>query len=261
MTTLSRQLGRRINWSGTAVIVVAIVSWQALAGPGPLGSIQSLPTPTEVIGGFEAGLGVGKLLVDTGYTLFVVLVSSMIAITAGLLLGLLLGLSSRFEALTGSSFDVLRTIPLVALMPVALLIWGAEARTEIIVSSVAATWPMLVNTAGGVASVHPRLHEVGRMFKFSRSRTVCRVVLPAALPQVLVGARLAIVTALVAAIVAEMIVSPSGLGWALIEAQHALQPGRMWAVLVTCGVVGVALNIVLTAAVERFGGSSMRRTR
>lgn len=245
----------KINWSGITVVVIVLVVWQLLGNFGPLREVASLPTPLEIFGGLMELVESGRLVKDTLYTVFVVLVSSFIGIISGTTLGLAIGLVRWFDVFFSSTFDVLRTIPIVALMPVALLLWGAEARTEIIIASVAATWPMLVNAAGGIRTVHPRLHEVGRMFRFSKWRTLTRLLIPAAMPQLLVGGRLAVVTSLVAAIVAEMIISPSGLGWALMETQYALQTAQMWAVVLVSGIFGYVLNMVLTYGIERIHGS------
>lgn len=251
----ARAVIRSVNPLGLSVIVLVVLLWQGATSIGPLAARGSFPAPSEVWHGLTDLAADGGLWSSILHTLQVVAVSSAIAIVVGGAIGLTLGLSGTAQLFFGSTIDVLRTIPMIALMPVALLIWGPEARTEIIVSSVAAAWPMVVNARGGVLAIHPRLHDVGATFQFSRGRTIRHLIIPAAVPQLLVGARLAIVTALVAAIIAEMVITPAGLGWDLVHAQLGLQTGRMWAAAAVCAVLGVALNRVLIFAVTRVYGT------
>ncbi|GAA4474843.1 ABC transporter permease [Rhodococcus olei] len=243
---------RFVNLPGIAAIVAAICLWQLAASVGPASDLESFPSPAEVASGLGEMVTEGSLFGALQHTIVVTVIASAIGISAGALIGVLLGLVPPIRLFAGSTFDVLRTIPMVALMPVALLLWGVGAKTEIIVASVATTWPMLVNATGGITGVHPRLREVGRVFQFSSAKTVRRLILPAAAPQLLVGARLAVVTALIAAIVAEMLVSPNGLGWALVSEQNSLQYARMWGIVVVCGIVGYLLNLLLVTAMHRF---------
>ena len=237
---------RNLNLLGTAVIGLVIGLWEVAARWGPLADLDALPSPGEIVAAFGELLSDGSLIPAVVHTLWIALLAAVVAISAGTVLGLLLGASSAFRLVTQSSFDVLRTIPAVSIMPVLLLLLGPEPRTEIIAGSIAATWPMLVNAADGVRSVHPRLAEVGQVFGFSRTRVAVRLTLPAVVPNLLVGARLAVVTALLATLLAEMISVPTGLGWALISAQNAIQMAQMWVVVVVCGWIGWLLSIALT---------------
>lgn len=242
---------RRINVLGIGVILLVVALWQLLASVGPLADFHSVPSPVEVVTGFRELIQTDSLVPPVLHTIGVALTAAAIGVFAGGLFGLLLGLWPGFRLLTGSSFDVLRTIPVVSIMPVLLLVLGAEMRTEVIVGAIASTWPMLVNTTDGVRSLHPRLGEVGRMFGFSRAKSVWRLTVPAIVPSLLVGARLAAVTALIATIVAEMIIVPSGIGWSLITAQNSLQISQEWALVVVCGWLGWIFNVGLTAVVNR----------
>jgi ABC-type nitrate/sulfonate/bicarbonate transport system permease component len=222
-----------------------------------------LPAPDAIAGALADLARSGTLTSDIGHTVGVTLVASVIAIALGTALGMAVGLIAAIRTYFLASFDALRTVPTVALMPVALLIWGSAAKTEIIVAVYAATWPILINTIGGVQSVHPRMRDVARSFRLSRAETLRKIVVPAAMPAILVGARLSVVVALVVAMVAEMMVSSEGLGWGLVQSQQALQPATMWAYAVVCGVLGYLLNVVLVQAVRLAlpgGGAWLRST-
>jgi ABC-type nitrate/sulfonate/bicarbonate transport system permease component len=235
---------------GAGVVLLAIAGWEALVRLGIL-HYDYLPAPTNVLGGFGDLLASGALLTDIGHTLGVALLSAAIAIAVGAPLGAAIGLVPAFRALTNSSVDVLRSLPVIALIPVAILVWGPEFRTEVLVATYAATWPVLVNMAAGVQAVHPRLDDVARTFQLSPLQRLRKIVLPVATPSLLVGSRLAVVTALVVAIVAEMLANPQGVGWGLMRAEQGLRAERMWAYAVTSGILGFVVNAVLVYAVGR----------
>jgi sulfonate transport system permease protein len=247
--TVSR-VRRALNPTGVAVVVCAIGLWQLLVVTNVL-DFSFLPAASEVATSLVDLAKSGDLASDVGHTLWVTLVASAIAMVVGVALGLAVGLVPVVRTYSMASIDFLRTLPVTAMIPAVLLIWGPTARAEIIAATYAATWQILVNTAGGVRSVHPRLRDVARTFQLSRGETVRKVIIPAAMPAILVGARLAIVTALVVAIVAEILINPEGIGWGLVEGQQALQPAITWAYAVVAGVLGYLLNALLVWGVRR----------
>jgi ABC-type nitrate/sulfonate/bicarbonate transport system permease component len=246
---VTRRFLSAFNPLGCLVVVAVIGLWQLLVDAGVL-EFDYLPPPTKVFDALTDLIASGDMSAAVGHTLLATLQAAVIAIVLGSMLGAAVGLLPAVERFFMATFDVLRTVPVVALMPVALLVWGPAAKTEIIVAVYAAVWPMLVNAAGGVRAVHPRLRDVARTFKLSKRATVTKIILPAAMPALLVGARLSVVTALVVTIVAEMLVNSQGLGWALIQSQDALQPAQMWAYAVVCGIIGYLLNLALLQLVR-----------
>ena len=238
-----------VNLSGLLVPLVAIAGWQMLVSTKLL-DYEYLPAPSEVVTALVVLVKSGELVADLAHTLGVALLAAAITLTLGGALGLAIGLLPTLRRYVIASIDFLRTIPAVALVPVAVLTLGPAVTTELILAVYAALWPIVLNTAGGVAAVHPRQYDVARMFHFSPATTVRKIVIPAAVPAWLVGARLAAVIGLLVAIVAEMIMYPRGLGGGLIESLNALAPARMWAYALVCGVVGFLLNAGLRRAVR-----------
>ena len=160
----------------------------------------------------------------------------------GVPLGLALGFSSLARRYLLASIEVLRPLPGIAFAPVALLLFGFSLKTELVVTILPSVWPILINTMGGVANVHARLIDVGRTLRLGRAEIVRRLLLPAALPSILVGARVSLGLALVLSIVAEMVGNPEGLGYGIVREQQALNPAAMFAYIVLVGVIGLALN-------------------
>ena len=236
-----------MNLSGLLVPVAAITVWQLLKSSHVL-DYEYLPSPGEVVAALVVLVQSGELVDAIAHTLGVTLLATGITLTLGGALGLAIGLVPTLRRYAMASIDFLRTIPAVALVPVALLTFGPIVPTELILAVYAALWPIVLNTAAGVAAIHPRQYDVARMLHLSPAATVRKIVIPAVVPAWLVGARLAAVIGLLVAIVAEMIMYPRGLGGGLIESLNALAPARMWAYALVCGVIGFALNAALRHA-------------
>lgn len=234
-------------------------TWQLAVAAG-LVDLDYLPAPDAIIAAFAVLVGTGELAADLAHTVTVVLVATAAALALGGPVGFAIGLRSRVRTHVMASVDFLRSIPAVALVPVAVLIFGPGATTELVLATYAATWPILVNTVGGVAAVPPRLHDVARMLRLPPAATLRKIVIPAAVPACLVGARIAAMTALLVAVLTEMIISVRGLGGGLVESLLALDPARMWAYALVCGIVGALLNAALRRLVRHgLPGSTANR--
>ncbi len=226
------------------VPVAVLVTWQLLTSAGVL-DLEFLPPPVEIGRALAVEVMDGELPVDLAHTVAVVLIATAVAGVVGGGLGVALGLVPALRIHVAASFDFLRTIPAIALMPIALLLLGPGPSTELLLAAYAATWPVLVTTAGGVAGVPDRLRDVARTLRLSAARTVGRIVVPAAAASWLAGARVAAIVALHVTVVAEMVMSPAGLGGGLVESLQGLNPPRMWAYVVVCGLVGILLQGLL----------------
>ena len=240
---------RRINYSGIAVIAAVLLVWQVAVGTKTV-DFQYLPTPLQISGALRELIANGALGAKVAQTMSVTFISSLLAIAAGVLLGLLTGLVPLVGAWTSGTVNALRAIPTVVLMPVALLYWGPSVKAEVVVAAIAGMWPMLISTSGGVQHVHPRLFDVADNFRLSSAEKIRKIVLPAAAPEMLVGARLCVISCLVVAVIGEIIISSRGLGWAIYSAQNALQPDIMWAYAFVCALLGYLLNIALIRGVR-----------
>ncbi len=249
-----------INLSGIVTILLCLAFWELVVRSG-LAQYEYLPAPSAIAFGFVDIVRSGQLATDLLLTLQSVLIGWAVAMVIGVTLGVLLGASPLLQRYSLASIEVLRPMPGIAFVPVALLLFGFSLQMELMVIILPALWPVLVNTMGAVMGVHPRLYEVGRTLRLSRGAILRKIVLPAALPGILVGARLSMTLALVLAIVAEMVGNPNGLGYAVVREQQALQPDRMFAYVMAIGVLGVVLNAILTGAVARLFPAAFARLR
>jgi len=184
----------------------------------------------------------GELFSQALHTVESILIGWTVAAAIGIGLGLALGLSPLLRRWSLASFEVLRPLPAIAFLPLALLLVKFSLTTELVLMIYASVWPVFINTMGGVMGVTSRLYDVSRTLRLSRMQTLVKVIVPAAAPAIVTGCRLSMGLTLVMAIVAEMIANPHGLGYAVISELQAMQPQRMFAYVLFIGMLSIALN-------------------
>lgn len=237
---------RRVNWYGLGTAAAILILWQA-AVEGGLTTATYIVAPTEIVTAFSDEVSTGEMQRNVLHTLSAVLVGWGLAMVVGIGLGALLGLFAGARSYGLPSVDMLRSLPTVALVPPAVLIFGFSLSMEVAVIAYASVWPIAINAMGGIMRVPRELHDVARAFRLSKLKTAASVIVPAAMPSILVGARLGLATAVILAVIAEMVGNPTGLGYAMIFAQNALNPAGMFAYIVAIGLMGLLLNAALVA--------------
>ena len=241
-------------WRGWVLPLVLLAAAEAA-----LHGVQSdsIAAPSQVARSLFAAMADGSLWRESAQTLLAALGGLAIGGALGVALGVWLGLSIRAAAGASLTIELLRPIPSVALIPVALLIFGFGYRLELFVVAFTCFFPMLILTQAAVRQVEPRLLEVSRVLAFSPLQQALKIVLPAALPRVFVAFRLGVGIALVVAVTAEIASNPQGLGYALVAAQQGLAPDRMLAILLWVGLLGWCLSAGLAALERRLFGAHL----
>jgi ABC-type nitrate/sulfonate/bicarbonate transport system permease component len=150
----------------------------------------------------------------------------LLASALGVALGVLIGISAMARAWLQPTLEFIRPLPASAVMPLAISIFGLSGGMVLAVVAFGAMWPVLLATAHGLASVHPRLREVAQALQLSRADVVWKIGLPNALPDILAGMRLSMTVSLIVSVVGEMIASQPGLGQAPAHRQFRQFPRR-----------------------------------
>src|SRR5215218_8411817 len=176
----------RINGPGLLTVLVCLLAWEVVIRAA-LVQYDYLPAPSAIAAGLAELVTTGQLAADVGHTLLAVFLGWVLAVTVGISLGMMMGLSPTLRVYLLASVEVLRPLPGIAFVPVALLLFGFSLRTELVVVVLPALWPVLVNVMGGITGVHQRLFDVGATFRLPRMTLVLKILLPAALPSILVG--------------------------------------------------------------------------
>jgi ABC-type nitrate/sulfonate/bicarbonate transport system permease component len=173
-----------------------------------------------------------------------------IAVTAGVVLGLVIGSVGFLRAATSSTIEFLRPIPSVALIPLAVLLFGTGMRSTLLLVVYASFWQVLVQVLYGAQDVDPVAVDTARSYGLGAMSRVRHVTWPTALPYVMTGVRLAAAVALVLAITGELIIGSPGLGREIGVARSSGLVAPMYALVIVTGMLGVAVN-VLARLLER----------
>lgn len=173
-----------------------------------------------------------------------------IAVVLAVVLGVVIGASRVMRVMTASTIAFLRPIPSVALVPLAVLLYGTGREATLILVVYAAFWPVLVQVISGVQDVDPALRTTARALRLRPASYLRTVLWPSALPSVMTGLRLAATVALVLTITGELLIGTPGLGAAIELARSSGRAGAVVSLVVLTGLLGVAINHGV-AAVER----------
>ncbi|WP_280460043.1 ABC transporter permease [Nocardia carnea] len=173
-----------------------------------------------------------------------------LAAVLGVVGGIAMGSSERLRRDVRPATEFLRATPVVALVPIALVLFGPGTRMEVTMIAFAAAWPILVATTDGVRAADEVMLDTARVFGTTARGRLLRIALPSALPQVMGGVRIAVAVAVATMIVTNMVGSSAGLGYFVISAQQSFNLTETWAGLLMIGIVGCVTTSAV-AVVER----------
>ena len=165
-----------------------------------------------------------------------------IAVLVGVSLGLLLGTVDWLERAVRPLIEFLRATPGIALLPIMMLILGLGTSMKVAIIALVTTWPILLNTIDGVRSVEPVLRDVARSYRLSTGHRLRYIVLPTAGPQIFAGARTALAIGVVAMVISEMVGTPGGIGYFILNSQREFNIAAMWTGIIALGILGYLLN-------------------
>jgi NitT/TauT family transport system permease protein len=177
----------------------------------------------------------------------------VIAIAVAVPLGLLLGSSRRAWLAGTAAIEFLRPIPSVALIPLAIILWGTGPDMTIRLIVYASIWPILFNTIYGMREVDPIAKDTARAFGYSRLEVLSQVSLPSASPFIYTGIRIAAAIALIVAVSTELIAGGSdGIGtWMLVRSQSGTDREFVYAGTVVAGLLGLVVNAFMVLGERR----------
>ncbi|HUB80943.1 MAG TPA: ABC transporter permease [Bryobacteraceae bacterium] len=202
------------------------------------------PSPMAVERGVAELLHKGVMWAYIGDSLRRVALGFLAAAAAGIPLGLTLGWYPRANQVVNPTLQILRPISPIAWIPVAILMFGVGELTPVFLIFLAAVFPIVLSCVSGVANVPAIYRRAGRNFGLSAPQLLARVVFPAALPQILIGLRIALGIAWLVMVAAEMIAVDSGLGYLVIDSRNS---GKRYdlvvAAMLAIGLIGLALDL------------------
>jgi ABC-type nitrate/sulfonate/bicarbonate transport system permease component len=213
-------------------------------------SADYLPPTSRIAVALADEMGTAAFWTALGDTLTAWALGLTIATVAGVLVGVAIGAVPVLRAATASTVEFLRPIPSVALIPIAVLLYGTSLRSSLLLIVYAAFWQVLVQVVAGVHDVDPVAAETARSYRLGPWYRIRYLLWPTALPYVFTGVRLAAAVALVLAITAELVIGAPGLGAQIAVAQTSNAIPLLYALILVTGLLGVAINL-LARALER----------
>ncbi|NVM87860.1 NitT/TauT family transport system permease protein [Variovorax sp. SG517] len=244
---LARSLGRVAERGIGIVLFLAL--WEALPRLGIVSDAYLSP-PSAVLASIVQLLENGQLWKHVAASLQRSLWGLVLASVAGVVLGLLVGGFRRLAAIVDPVLQLFRQTSAFALFPVFILFLGIGELSKVAIIFWASFWPVLLSTVGGVKQVDRLLVNSALSMGASRRFVFFKVVLPASLPSIFTGVRLAGAYSITALVAAEMIGAHSGLGFLTLNSQETFQIPTMYAGILLLATLGLLLNYLL-ALLER----------
>jgi ABC-type nitrate/sulfonate/bicarbonate transport system permease component len=210
-----------------------------------------LPGPDRAWSALLRGFSGGDLWEKLDGTLWHMALGWLLASLAGVIMGALIGSSRPMRSYLAPTLEFLRPLPVSAIIPVAIALFGLTQSMALFVIAFGAIWPTLLATVHGFAAVEPRLYEVARVLHLSRLAVIFKIALPSASPDILSGMRLSLTVALILSVVCEMLAGLDGLGhWVLLSAR-SFRSADLFAGVILLGAVGYATALMMSAVERR----------
>jgi NitT/TauT family transport system permease protein len=226
-------------------LVVIIVIWQAYADLFHISRIV-LPSPSDIL--YASWRNFGLLLQETWPTFFESVCGFVLALVIGIPMAVCVANSRLLNLSLYPILIATQSVPKVAIAPIILVWFGLGMESKLAIAFLVAFFPIVVDTATGLQETPPGLIELGRSLRASAWQMFWKVQLPAALPFIFSGAKVAVTLAVIGAVIGEFVGSVNGLGNLLLSANAQLNGPLAWAALVWLSVLGILLFIAVVAA-------------
>lgn len=232
---------------GPAVVIAA---WWTMSRWSPV-TASVVPSPPSVLAALAGQLVSGALLEHVASSLGRSFLGYVTAAVVGVPLGVLMGVSPIARAVLGPPVELLRPVSSIAWIPLAILWFGIGLTSVAFVTFIVCVFIVLLNTMSGAMTTDRDLLNVARTLGAGRRLVLQKVVVPSALPAILLGLRVALAGAWGGVVVTEMIASQNGIGYMIHHAQITFQPGLVVGGMFVIGAVGYALNRLFLTVEQR----------
>lgn len=233
---------RLLPWIGTALVLGA---FELIGQSGILFSSDYIPTLTEIVRALAELVGSADFWRALSQTVVVAAAGFLLGAVVGIPLGIAIGVMPIAYRSVRLVIEFLRPVPAIAILPLAVLLFGTGAKMMIYVVAFGSFFPLLFQSLYGVQDVDPVARDTGRAYGLSARQRFVYISVPSATPYVATGVRLSATLALVITVGQELLVGSSGLGYAINEARYASDIPKLYALLVAIGLVGLTLTVGL----------------
>ncbi len=243
-----------------AIAITLISLWELAAQSGVMSPLLA-PAPSTVVKTLYDLISSGEIAPHVIATLTRVLLGLLIGGTAGITMGILMGTMPRVRAVADPFVSAFHPLPKIAILPVVMTLLGLGDTSRVAVISIGVFFPMMINTLGGVTQISRTHLDVARNYGASGWKLFSRVMLPASLPMMFAGFRIALNLALLVAISIEIAAASTGLGALIWMSWEVLRIDVLYAALAVIMALGVSFNLVVRALTRRLVPWSGERRR
>lgn len=244
---------RRRPWLialGAVLPLLLLGAWQLISA-FQLVPAYRLPSPASVWLAAVDLSNRGLLWSDIGISVQRVLIGFVIGAVVGLILGSIVGLSRVASAFFAPTIGAFRAVPSLAWVPLLVLYLGITEDSKVTLIAIGALFPVYTTVAGALRHVDPQLVELGQAYGLGRFQLLRQVQLPAVVPSIVSGLRLALAQSWLFLVAAELIASAMGLGFRLLDSQQNGRIDRMFLVIILLGILGKTTD-ALIGLLERY---------
>jgi sulfonate transport system permease protein len=244
---MAMQKNRRLWYSGMRLFLYLIlpisilVVWQALYSIGFINPV-ALPPPAKVGKALWELLANGKLLKHILISILRVLEGFGLASLAGVSLGVIIGLSRTMDRVTDLLIQLLKPIPPIAWIPLAIIWFGIGEPSKIYIIFLGAFFPIIVNVIDGIRHIDNKLIEVAKMLEVPRKRFIWQLIMPGTLSSIMTGLRVGLGVAWMCVVAAELIAASAGIGYLIDDARQLSQPEVVIVGMFTIGIIGKLMD-------------------
>lgn len=245
MTTQRGVISRLPSGMISSALAIGLITiWEVMARNGLISPLLA-PAPSAVAVALVDEFSTGEMVVHLAATVYRVVAGILIGGSAGVVLGLAMGAYRRFRDIADPFVSALYPLPKIAILPLVMALLGIGDASRIAVVSLAAFFPMMISTMNGVRQISPTHLDVARNYGAAGSRLFTRVVLPASLPMVMSGLRIALNSALHVTIAIEIAGATIGLGSLIWMSWEVLRIEVLYATLVVIMLLGISFNAIV----------------
>ncbi|WP_375541177.1 ABC transporter permease [Peribacillus frigoritolerans] len=222
---------------GSVLPVVVLIAWQALGSVGILPA-QLFSSPLLIVMTFIDLVQSGEMGMHLQISLTRAFLGFALGGFLGLLLGVIVGMQKKSEEYLNPSIQMLRTVPLLAITPLFIMWFGFGELSKVLLIALGAFFPLYLQTFLGLRNVDKKLYDVALILEFSRREQITKLMIPAALPNILLGIRLALSAAWMCLVVAELLGADRGVGFMIQDARSFMQTDVVFVGIIIFALAG-----------------------
>ncbi|MDF9763253.1 sulfonate transport system permease protein [Peribacillus simplex] len=222
---------------GSFLPVVVLIAWQSLGSVGILPA-QLFSSPLLIVTTFIDLVQSGEMGMHLQISLTRALLGFALGGFLGLLLGVIVGMQKKSEEYLNPSIQMLRTVPLLAITPLFIMWFGFGELSKVLLIALGAFFPLYLQTFLGLRNVDKKLYDVARILEFGRLEQITKLMIPAALPNILLGIRLALSAAWMCLVVAELLGADRGVGFMIQDARSFMQTDVVFVGIIIFALAG-----------------------